>query len=219
MKITDQVFIIESAKRAHSFLLIDESPLLIDTGMPGNAEEVLAEINTLGVSASSITDILLTHYDVDHAGNVDAIQEMTSADVWISRKDEPYLMNREKRHGIKRYVNSLLKPRPPAHCNVFDRNTFGGVEIIPAPGHTPGHCMFLYDGVLFSGDIITAQRGRLGVMSNLMNWDADMLRSSLAGIADISFEWLCPSHGSPVRNDAQLQEFIEREGACNGSNR
>src|SRR5204862_2632328 len=35
------------------------------------------------------------------------------------------------------------------------------VKAYPVPGHTPGSYVFLYDGVLFAGDIMLFKQGRL----------------------------------------------------------
>lgn len=217
MKITDRIYSLETSKGAHSFLITDSSNILIDTGMPSSVNERLKEISDLGISKDSITDILLTHFDVDHAGNVAALQKATGAAVWIDPKDEPYLMNRKRRSGIKQLIQMILRPEPPVSCHKLDCHSVAGVEVIPAPGHTPGHCMFFFDGVLFSGDMIRTSGGKLSIMSDIMNWDSNVLRASMRCIADIDFEWLCPSHGDPIRNDVTLQNFIRKESDGYGS--
>ncbi|HVL31961.1 MAG TPA: MBL fold metallo-hydrolase, partial [Actinomycetota bacterium] len=63
--------------------------------------------------------------------------------------------------ALGRFGMSHLAIGVPADVrDIADRDvyTFGGVrlEARHTPGHTPGHCVFLTDGILISGDLIFA---------------------------------------------------------------
>lgn len=64
---------------------------LIDTGMPGHAEQILSELRGLGISPCDIRAIFLTHHDVDHIGNAEYLRQATGAELWAPKEDIPYI--------------------------------------------------------------------------------------------------------------------------------
>jgi glyoxylase-like metal-dependent hydrolase (beta-lactamase superfamily II) len=57
----------------HPTVLYNEnsnSYVLVDTGMPGQYEEILKQFEELGLPASNLSDIILTHQDIDHIGSL-----------------------------------------------------------------------------------------------------------------------------------------------------
>jgi glyoxylase-like metal-dependent hydrolase (beta-lactamase superfamily II) len=70
MNIAPGVFRLEQSRFSHSYYLFDEE-VLIDTGLPFHAAAILDELKALG---GRVKTILLTHHDVNHAGNVRCIQ-------------------------------------------------------------------------------------------------------------------------------------------------
>ena len=87
-RITDGIYSLESTGFAHVFLIHRESSILIDTGLPHKSRAILKEIAALGVDPRTIGNILLTHHDIDHAGNVNALRAATGADVLRVLRDE-----------------------------------------------------------------------------------------------------------------------------------
>lgn len=111
--------------------------------------------------------IFLTHWHEDHFRHLDLFPEVP---VWISREDAPalsdlevfldfYGVEREERPGWRGLITGVFNYRPRVIENyltggaIFD---FGieTVEVISAPGHTPGHLAFKFGhtGILFLGD-------------------------------------------------------------------
>jgi glyoxylase-like metal-dependent hydrolase (beta-lactamase superfamily II) len=209
MKITENVFMLEAAKRSRVFLVMGEKNAVIDTGMPGKADELLVEIEQLGVLPKTVGNILLTHHDVDHSGNVRKLQEATGATVWIGNEDEPYLMGKKNRPGVKRIIQSIVRVKAPVSCNTYDHiNQIDGIRIISAPGHTPGHHIFQYGTVIFTGDLFKTPNGDFESMRPAMNWNQKQLQASISMLNNLSFDWVCTSHGLPVRNDEKLHNFL-----------
>ena len=91
IKITETVFQLEATKRSHSYLVHTDKFFLIDTGLPGLADKILAEIQCLGVTSRDIQAILLTHHDVDHIGNARQLQKITGAELWAPSEDVPFI--------------------------------------------------------------------------------------------------------------------------------
>jgi len=212
MNITANIFLLETPRFSNVFLIKDEDHILIDTGMPGQTKRILGELTALNIEPKTISHILLTHHDVDHTGNIKKLQEATGATVWIGSDDAPYLMGEMKRPGVKRIIQSVIRPQKPADCRYFEGSgNFGKLQAIPTPGHTPGHHIFQYNSVVFTGDLFKTPNGRFKRMPPRMNWEEGQLLSSLSLLRTLSFDWLCPSHGVPVRNSGTLEKFLDKE--------
>ena len=73
--------------------------------------------------------------------------------------------------------------------------TFAGfeIEVVHTPGHTPGHCCFRTDALLFSGDLVFA--GSIG-RSDFPNSDPDAMQESLRRFLTLPDELpVLPGHG------------------------
>ncbi|MDL2217342.1 MBL fold metallo-hydrolase [Christensenellaceae bacterium OttesenSCG-928-M15] len=212
MEIFDNIYKLDATKTTTNvFLIKGESNILIDTGIPGLSDALLEEIKTLGVT--KISDILLTHHDVDHSGNAKALQDATGAMIWVGEEDVLYLMKIKERRGIKWLPQRSYRPEPPQRYKTLQRfMKFGELTAIPAPGHTPGHFMFQLDELLFCGDMLRSDTmGRPLRMNSGMNESSEKLKQSLSMMKTLSYQWVCPSHGIPMKNDEALQQFLTRE--------
>ncbi|HVG24623.1 MAG TPA: MBL fold metallo-hydrolase [Thermoanaerobaculia bacterium] len=77
-----------------------------------------------------------------------------------------------------------------------------GVLMIPTPGHTRGHAVFLYrEKFLFTGDHLawSARRGHLYAFRDACWYSWTEQIRSMERLLDYSFEWVLPGHGRPVR--------------------
>ncbi len=209
MKITENVFQLESTKRSHIFLILAEENILIDTGMPKPVKEILDELQGLGVAPKSIRTILLTHHDVDHIGNAKQLQEATGADVWAPEEDIPYITGERIRPGVKRVIGAIVRPQKPVIAGTYvTKKRFADVQALRAPGHTPGHTIFQYQGIVFTGDLFKFIDGRFRLFPGFMNWNQNEVKKSLSMLKKMEFEWLLPSHGGPVHNSPAAHDFL-----------
>lgn len=207
MKITDKVYALESTKGNYAYLIKGKEPVLIDTGRPGQGKALLKELESMNIKLNDIKHILLTHHDVDHIGNLNLISETTRATIWASEEDIPYIYGEKNRPGIKRLISILMKVKVPGNINPYPpEQKIGEIEVIPTPGHTPGHVCLLYKDVLFAGDLVKTSKGQVEPMTSVMfgslvsiNWDQSLLEKSIKKIAGYSFKWVCPAHGNPVK--------------------
>jgi glyoxylase-like metal-dependent hydrolase (beta-lactamase superfamily II)/ferredoxin len=81
----------------------------------------------------------------------------------------------------------------------------GGMLMIPTPGHTKGHAVFLdHETYLFTGDHL-AWSERLGHLYAFRSacWYSwkEQIRS-MERLLDYRFEWVLPGHGRPIHLDA-----------------
>ncbi|HEX2062335.1 MAG TPA: MBL fold metallo-hydrolase [Thermoanaerobaculia bacterium] len=76
-----------------------------------------------------------------------------------------------------------------------------GVVMIPTPGHTRGHVVFLYrNRYLFTGDHLawSESRGHLYAFRSACWYSWSEQIRSMEGLLDYDFEWVLPGHGRPV---------------------
>jgi glyoxylase-like metal-dependent hydrolase (beta-lactamase superfamily II)/ferredoxin len=76
-----------------------------------------------------------------------------------------------------------------------------GLLMIPTPGHTRGHAVFLYrDTFLFTGDHLSwdPERERLEAWPDVCWYSWPEQIRSMERLLDYRFEWVLPGHGRPV---------------------
>lgn len=205
MKITDTVYALDATRGAYVYLITGEENILIDTGLPFKGKALLRELRSLGVDPASIAHILLTHHDIDHVGNAAMLEELTGATLWASEKDRLVILGQAERHGFKKYLKHIFRVKKPKKITVYvPGEEINGIAVIPTPGHTEGHVCFLYDGVLFAGDLLENKKETLIPYPAGWNWNNDRLRDSVKEISGLAFTWVCPAHGEPIKRGTQL---------------
>ena len=168
--------------------------VLIDPG--DHPAELLDQVRKSGCHLEAI---LLTHGHFDHVGAVALLREFTGASVMIAEGD----------------VRCLTEPMAALGqvelCSP-DRVLQDGDEIFVGemaftcfltPGHSPGSCVYLCDGILFSGDTLFA--GSCGRW-DLPGGDISALRKSLLRLRDLHGNWrVLPGHGEETDLDTERQ--------------
>jgi glyoxylase-like metal-dependent hydrolase (beta-lactamase superfamily II)/ferredoxin len=86
--------------------------------------------------------------------------------------------------------------------------------MIPTPGHTKGHAVFLYrDRYLFTGDHLawSERRGHLYAFRSACWYSWPEQIRSMERLLDYRFEWVLPGHGRPVHLEAAaMRVSLER---------
>jgi glyoxylase-like metal-dependent hydrolase (beta-lactamase superfamily II) len=200
LEITKNVHLIEGTKGSFAYLILGPEPVLIDTSMPGRSDAMFSALHDIGVFPSDIAHILLTHHDVDHIGNARQIQLKSGAAVWAAAADVPYILGDKRPSGVRRVIRALMKYQTPVIDHTYSSGqTIGDIEVIPAPGHTPGHVCFRYKDVLLAGDLVTSRKNKLHPAPPFLTWDKTELSKSLKEVGKLTYDWVCPAHGLPIR--------------------
>jgi len=171
-------------RHVHAYALVDgKNVALFDTGMhmPGAYERLEADLQSIGHSVESITDIYLTHVHTDHCGMTGTIQEKSKARLHLSEvaskvhehfHQGDYLIAQARlfyaKHGMSaRDVEAIVEEIEDMKSRIprFDVTTFlqeneirrygnHSFEIIFTPGHAAGHVCFFFrdEGLLLAGD-------------------------------------------------------------------
>ena len=206
----------------NAYLVEEEDGLtLIDTMLPRSAKPVLAAARELG---RPIVRIALTHAHGDHVGSLDALREqLAQAEVLISGRDARFLRGEKDllpgESGKLRGSYPEVKTRPTRELAAGDR--VGSLEVIAAPGHTPGHVAFLdgRDRTLYCGDACSTLAGMETTarvhprfpLPGLATWDRSVALESARALRALEPERLAPGHGKVVEAPAAaMDEAIAR---------
>jgi hydroxyacylglutathione hydrolase len=194
--------------RANSYVVeTGDGLMVIDTGMPGNADKVLAFVRGLGRAPEDVRTIVLTHADIDHVGSLAPLKRATGAAIAIHAADAPALAGTgpgKKRSGA---VGLLMAAMPrffplehvQADVELNDGDTVGGFRVLHTPGHTPGSITLHRDGVVFSGDaLLSDAEGHESPPRKAMSGDWEQAQRSADKIRALGYRVLLTGHGEPV---------------------
>jgi len=193
-----------------------EGCVLIDTGLPGDAEKIMAGIHQAGRDASPIRHIILTHAHPDHIGSFAALKKRTGAEAYMHSADAPIASSgkgfrpMKAAPGFRRGILFKLFVRPvnsvegaPIEHTVEDGQTLlPGLTAIHVPGHCAGQIALLWQahgGVLIAAD---ACANIMGLGLSLGYEDLELGRSSLRRLSALNFEVACFGHGKPILKEA-----------------
>jgi glyoxylase-like metal-dependent hydrolase (beta-lactamase superfamily II) len=140
----------------------DDGFTLIDTGLTGSERAILEAAREHG---GTIRRIALTHAHDDHVGSLDALSEaLPGVEVMVSAREARFLggdmsLDPEEPQVRLRGGWRRCETRPMRLLSPGDR--VGSLEVVPSPGHTPGHVSFLdaRDGTLIAGDAFQTRAG------------------------------------------------------------
>ena len=220
-QIVPDVYLVEGLRRAHVYLLtLEDGVTLVDSGMAGEADQIVAQLEEGGYALSDLRAIVLTHCHGDHIGSAVELARRSGARVLAHRDDVPYIEQTESLPGgsflrrlLSRLSDWLFKTSP---CQV-DRvlqdgdivEALGGLHVFHMPGHTPGSIV-LYQPerrILFCGDVLFNDNplsGKEGLQlpPHVFSLDVAQARESARKLAGLPVDVLCLGHGEPILEDA-----------------
>jgi glyoxylase-like metal-dependent hydrolase (beta-lactamase superfamily II) len=236
---TTEIVHLAQGKAVNWLLVTDETGvMLIDAGYPGDCEEVLASLRKLGYEAGDVRAILLTHAHIDHLGSAIWFAKTHGTPVYC-HADEVGHAKRDYLEQASPFDVALRIWRPRWAVWGMHVLRSGGLiregiptaqpltaEIaaqlpgrpiaIPTPGHTGGHCSYLIDGVLASGDALVTghpllRRSGPQLLPAVFSHNQDNCIRSLMALALLETEILAPGHGDLWRGP--IREAVDQATA------
>jgi glyoxylase-like metal-dependent hydrolase (beta-lactamase superfamily II) len=136
----------------------DDGFTLVDSMIPGSADRIIATAEQAG---GAIRRLAFTHAHSDHVGSLDALKRRLGPDVQVLMPeiDAKILAGEERLERRPPGGWPKLETQPDVRLQPGDR--VGSLEVISAPGHTPGHVAFLdtRDRALIAGDVFVTVGG------------------------------------------------------------
>lgn len=206
----------------NSYLVEDGSGVtVVDAGLPGDWNALLAELAAMGRSLDDVRALLLTHGDTDHVGFAARLARERHVPVLVHALDAPRARAEVKKPtsgwGPVRYRSLLgflaysarrggFRIPPVSDLTTLEDGATldlpGSPRIIHLPGHTPGSVAIHVPAVdaLFVGDALTTRSvltGEAGPQLAPFTLDPVQALASLARLEDVEAHWLLPGHGEP----------------------
>lgn len=159
----------------HAWLVTDgRLNVLVDSGMPsaqeierrlkvagkgGGGDVLRAELARCGVAPEQITHVVLTHLHFDHAWNLDLFPQ---ACIVVQRDEVFHAVDpapTQRIYYFKETLIALLERKRPSGLLLVDGDhaLAPGLDLIKAPGHTPG----------MQAVLARTQKGCVGLVSDL----------------------------------------------------
>lgn len=233
--VTDRVHLARTPLVNWTVVTDRSGAMLIDAGFPGSRDDVVTSLDALGFAPADVVAILLTHAHVDHLGSAIWFAARHGTPVYchadeVGHARREYLQQaspaallahawrpRWLRWSLEVMVKGGLEragiPSTGALTDEVAAGLPGGPRPLPTPGHTGGHCSYLVDGVLVTGDALVTghplapTRGPQ-LLPSVFNHDEAQCARSLAVLAGTGADVLIPGHGElwagPVADAARL---------------
>lgn len=204
-QVVPDVYLMEGLRGANVYLLVSSEGLtLVDSGLAGQAERILEQLEAAGYELSELSSIVLTHWHGDHVGNAAQLARRSGARVVAHLQEVPYIEQTQQvptATWVQQQLNALgdyvLLRREPCKVNqpVEDGDVLqalGGTYVLHTPGHSPGSiCLYQPERqILFCGDVlfnahpITGRRG-LGRYMRFLTLDNAQAREGGEQVANI----------------------------------
>jgi glyoxylase-like metal-dependent hydrolase (beta-lactamase superfamily II) len=139
--------------------------ILVECGPGSTILELQKALKIHGYSLNDVSDVLLTHIHLDHAGAAGALSKL-GARIFVHHVGAHHLRNPEKLlDSAKRIYGDMMDPmwgemlaaEPDRVIPLHDGDTVEFDDIcfqaIDTPGHANHHLAYKYENVCFSGDI------------------------------------------------------------------
>jgi glyoxylase-like metal-dependent hydrolase (beta-lactamase superfamily II) len=214
----------------------DEKLLLVDSGVDGTiAEHVTPALAELGRTPAEITDVVISHADVDHyGGNSELRRVAPQARIRSSAQDRSWIeswgeISRDRYgwyrgHGLDydhatwEWLENAAGPDTPIDGTVSDgeRLDLGGiaVQVVALPGHSPGHLGLVHQesGTAIVMDAVL-ERGLYTTDDELISpppyASVPAYRATIARLRELRPARLGTSHYSPTEGEQAVSAFLD----------
>lgn len=189
---------------------------VVDPGMPGDHDVVLAAVAAAGLSLNATSSIIVTHWHRDHSGAAAALAAATGATVWAGRADADVLMGRREPEypdltdGERPIFEEIVKARPesmqPCRCDSVRSYDDGAVidegkraVILDVAGHTAGSIAIHFADLdtVITGDV-AINDPETGLRHGPFNADLARARQRYDQLLALGCRTIAVGHGEPV---------------------
>lgn len=239
-QVADGTFLVKG--HAVNWILLTEGDqlTLIDAGYPGDFNDVVTSINSIGFRPEQIAAILITHAHIDHIGALPKLLRVVDAPVFTSTQEaehahRDYLEQASRtdvalrcwRPRVLKWARHVIAAGGTEDVLVPEARPFPRVGALDVPGHpvpvmTPGHtsghtCYYLPTvGTMVTGDALVTGHAISRwtgpqLLDEMFHHDLAENIDSLRLLSGYSADTLLPGHG-PVWNAPIAQAVSQALG-------
>lgn len=213
-----------------SYLIVDHSVALVETGPKSSAEHVFAGLEEHGVD--SLDWIIVTHIHLDHAGAAGTLaQRFPNAKIGVHEVGAPHLADPSKlwRSARRIYGDRMdelwggIDPIPRERIHVIEDGEvidLGATKLraVETPGHAYHHHAFFdeNDGLVFAGDALGVRLPEAGIIRPATpppEFHLEKAIDSIERIRNLGARRLYPTHFGPHDDGEKVvpvEEFCEQ---------
>jgi hydroxyacylglutathione hydrolase len=208
-----------------------DKTILVDTGYPGEEEDVCMLLHQYGIKMTDISLIVLTQARIDHYGSAPALRRLLCAPIAITSVDAPVLRHGEQFPDILiSPVNWLLYKRYRKKYDVFSERikpfnadiivndqlplaSFGLPGfLLHTPGPTAGSLSVVFeDGQAIIGDLLTRTVLTRNIIGSARVFDKALMKRSLRTLLALGPAVFYTSHSRPIKveeNRKRIKKLI-----------
>lgn len=211
-----------------AYLLDSAEPTIVETGPTTSVDAVREGLESLGVGASDLAHIVVTHIHLDHAGGAGALaKHFPKAVVWVQERGAPHLVDPSKLESSaarvygEEQLKSMFGPIHPLPADRIRSMVDGDVielggdrrlDVVYTPGHA-SHQVALLDsasGGVFTGDALGVFLSDVRILRPATpppEYDLDLAVASVERIRDLKPSSLLFSHFGPAPEVDHLCEL------------
>jgi len=210
------------------YLILGDKPILVDTGMKGSKDKILAGIKEQGINPTDIELIILTHDHADHFGSADELAKLTGAEVLVHKIEHECMMKKidDEVKPLKAYARFIMwmgeklsrkqSDEPEYNADILIEDTFEldayGIRgtIIQTPGHTKGSISVLMDnGDVIIGDNLMAMMPWSKPGKPMLAYSTVKIKESILKLIDLGATHFYLSHGKDYSLEV-IQKGLEK---------
>ncbi|MFI9755692.1 MBL fold metallo-hydrolase [Streptomyces collinus] len=241
-QVADGTYLVHGSNTNWVILAEGDAVALVDTGYPGDREQVLASLAQVGSSPEAVAAVLITHAHNDHLGSAEYLRATYGTPVYLHEAEVPHgrreflhqvsvgtVLRNGCRPGVLPWAVHALRsggttPVPVTAPQAFP--TAGALDLpgrpvpVHTPGHTDGHCAYHLPGtgVLISGDALVSGHPTSRVegpqlLPDMFHHERPRALASLDVLAELEGELLLPGHGPVHRGPVRDAALRARERA------
>lgn len=210
---------------------------LVDCGYEETVPQLEKALAAKSLSFSQLTGIVLTHHDIDHMGGAYSIKEKhPTVPIYAPAAEARYIngeevslrlqqakaiyacLPEEQKPAAKAFQAFLETVKPvPVDFILEERREWplaDAVEIIPTPGHTPGHISLYVTGekTLIAADAVVIEDEDLNLANPAYTLDLPAAINSVETLRKLDIQTLVCYHGGILSHNvsAALDELLKK---------